>query len=455
MSRAPISKSKNYTWHQIGDKENQPIAFIAPSNAWSQEVIKKRIDLLVAKGFCVICPLYKSDSEEYFLVDPREKHEEVERMRGSITPAVSEIDGANQIIEAIEAGIDIMPLMGGENFEKKIPHILEYFAKHPEGKNMAVRIFGLSNATFANYLAAQGICDFVSSPFLSVISDSDDGKKDYDAIAEALLKVMKRQSGEHVREFKVMEGEDEVRNISTKHYPLNIGPLIEAAEKKVIAEGFNPTGNYSIEFEGFIEIGSRRRILDIASIVRNFLKAHKDNPPQFMVCGIFSTRFDAAKGYNKLSHDEETLIALSDNNIEAIFAKRLDLKKDLAAAITDNTERRKVEFSPELTAKIQDQDYELTKEDIATVIKHENLQIRQLHEDLRGVAQEYKIPLLLSADFGHAANMGIVPCGDYICEVNEKNVSAYCDLTSRPAKDLHATKVVKAEDKGSQAVAKA
>jgi len=432
MSKPQTSKSQNYTWHQSGDEKNPRIAFIAPSNGLGQEVIKKRIELLVNKGFCVSYPLYESDSgEKFFLVDPRVRREGFERMKGSITPAVSETDGADQIIETIESGIDIMPLMGGESFEKKIPHILKYFADNPEKKNMAVRIFGLSNATFANYLAAQEICSFVSSPFVKAISDSDDGKKAYHQVVKDLLKVMKREPFEKSRQFKVLEGE--ICNISTRHYPLNVGTFSEAAQKEVITGGFNPAGNYSIEVEGFIELGSRRRTINIADCVKSFLEAHIDNPPQFMVCGLFCTRFDGAKGYNELFYDEEGLISVSDENIEAIFAKRSGLKTDMAAAIKDNSEKRKIEFSPEFTAKIQAEG-ELMKEDIVAVIKHENLQIKQLHADLKVVALEHGIPVLLSTDFGHASNMGIVPCGDYSWKVNEKNVSASCDLNPRPTK---------------------
>lgn len=183
-----------YKWESYGNESNPVIALLAPSDALSQEIIEGRKDRLVRMGFCVKMP--KFDETEGLLVEPnifRKKS----RIDGGVSPAVSKEVGANQIIESINKGWNIVALMGGESFKDKIPLILDHFEHNTRNDSIPrVKIFGMSDTTYANILASHGICDFVSTPFTNIFyrSETDDVLKNQ---ADNLEKALKKTPANH------------------------------------------------------------------------------------------------------------------------------------------------------------------------------------------------------------------------------------------------------------------
>jgi hypothetical protein len=104
-------------------------AFVAPSNGISenegQGLIKQRIDSLVEKELCVKVPQYKDGllAVESEVIGRKTSN----RMGTTISPATSNESGASQIIDCIANGWNIMPWMGGDNFENKIPITRTFF----------------------------------------------------------------------------------------------------------------------------------------------------------------------------------------------------------------------------------------------------------------------------------------------------------------------------------------
>lgn len=156
----------NYSWETFGDDSKPVIALIAPSNGIGREEIEQRIIPLTNKGFCVKVALYTDGN--IVVESDVEGRVQSDRMGTTFFPATSSGTGANQIIDCIKNGWNIMPLMGGDSFQDKIPLIIHYFEEHPEEKNIDVKMFGMSNSTYATILANRNICSFTSTPFTSV-----------------------------------------------------------------------------------------------------------------------------------------------------------------------------------------------------------------------------------------------------------------------------------------------
>ncbi|NBO24904.1 MAG: hypothetical protein EBU93_06705, partial [Chlamydiae bacterium] len=133
----------NYKWVSFGEDYNPVVAFIAPSNGIEgeagQKLISQKIAVLIAKGFCVKIPQYENDA---LVIEPEITRQSSERLRPTVSPAVSEETGANQVIESIQNGWNMMPWMGGDSFENKIPLILKHFEENPQDRDPNVKIFG-------------------------------------------------------------------------------------------------------------------------------------------------------------------------------------------------------------------------------------------------------------------------------------------------------------------------
>lgn len=410
-------KDKKYYWKQAGNPENRRIAVIAASNFLSQEFIQKRIAELVDLGFCVEFPVYKDkEGQEFLLMDPLlDRGDASHRIAGSGSPAVSDIDGASQIIEAIEAGIDMMPLMGGDSFEKKISIILQYFSENPEKKNMEVRFFGLSNSTYANFLSRDGICHFVATPFISVISEARRGDKRFFQVSQDLTDLLKGNFQGCKRKLKAAQEGFTVPNSSTSHYPMNIAPFIDFVENKF--EEFEKP--YSLEFEAFIESGTEVSLLNFKWILETLFKNHANNLPEFVVCSLITSRFDGNRGYARLSYDENGLIELSEDNCERIFQNSSQLKEYIS---TFAEEIKKDSAPSEYRQDVLDiieSGKEFTRQDVFKIMQYENDVIIKRRQDIAAVCSRFNVPLLFSSDFGHAANMSIIPSGESNLAIRE------------------------------------
>jgi hypothetical protein len=331
-------------WKLYGDEGAKIIALIAPSNGIAgvagQERIKSRIDLLVEKGFRVMVPEY-DDGNLVFEANVAGRVESLVAGQ-TVSPAVSPDVGARQIIEAIENGWNIMPYMGGDRFQDKIPLIVQYFEENPDKKNPDVQIFGMSNSTYATILSSRGICSFTSTPFTSFFVNA---KIDSNFVESAnkLESVMKGESYA-VESSVIQDPENKLTDLTqTFHYPLNSGNIVwENKKEERIGKKFQdsentktieeiraeenlkslqipPDKSWSISVEGFLQ-GFDRKKLNYSGNLKEFLKLHAGHLPSFVEVGNLVTRFDGTGGYANLLHDEGTGEIMIDRyNVNKVY----------------------------------------------------------------------------------------------------------------------------------------
>lgn len=426
----------NYSWQSFGDETNKIIALIAPSNGRNQDYIKARIDLLVAQGFCVKAPQYEDGN----LVVQSNLTTSDSRIFNSFFPAVVPETGAAQIIDCIRNGWNIMPYMGGDSFEEKLPAILDYFKQHPDEKNPEVKIFGVSNATFATFLQAQGICTFVSTPFPYCIVQAE-SDKNYKIPAGELLKIMREEDAEIYPRKVITNPENKLSSIKqTKHYVLNTGPLCcdVGEEYQHLSSNIRlqipESEKWSVAIEGFIENGDKTRLVNYGYLLEKFLEKHQNNLPQFIEIGCFATRLDGINGYQSLVHNKNGLIEISDYNVDKILQK----ESSLMAAIKDilqKQEERKIPsnrrsiFPDQVREKVLKNEV-LIKEDIIEILKQENQLIGNLQNIFKGIAEKFSIPLIFNARYGHTANMAVVNGGDNVCHLQHDQFAL--EMIARP-----------------------
>jgi hypothetical protein len=413
-----MRQQTQYRWQSAGEINNPVIAYIAPSNLISQDIIQKRIDMLVRNGFCVKYPVYDDQ-----LLAPKELdgRKSGGRMGDQVSsPAVNIQDGANQVIDCIVNGWNIMPLMGGDSFEQKLPLIIKYFEEHPEHKNPRVKFFGLSNATFAAFLQASGICRFIATPFLSAITRSDEGQQQYQKAAQELLKIMREESTESHSRPILFEPSNQLSKIyKTTHYVLNVGPICADIKDDYKDLGLSlkiPDGQkWSMAFEGFIENGSGIRLVNYHHLIREFLIQHKDNLPQFIEIGNIATRLDGVEGYQNLHHDQNGLIELSDQNINKILKDEEKLRNYVKKIIAlqdkgDIPQDKKTPFPAIILQKVSHGET-LDSGDIVQIIEQENSRIKFIQAEVIRASEEFGISLILNNRYGHTDNMAVVDGG--------------------------------------------
>lgn len=434
----------NYSWVSFGDKNDPAIAFIAPSSGFggeeAQNQIQQRIDLLVDKGFYVKVPRYENGSLMLEPEVPNQKNSD--RLGTTISPATSDETGASQIIYCILSGLNMLPLMGGDSFENKIPLIVKYFEEHPEQKNPQVKIFGMSNSTYATILAGHGICSFISSPFVNVFNRAKSDPKHFLRPAQELEKLLKNQETETYSRRIISSPINKLDNIThTFHYPLNFGNIAKKEHVELLQIPENQTWSFSIE--GFLQIPRKQLIAGYGGCLYDFLQHHQNNPPAFIEIGNIATRLDGRDGYENLFHDEETgEIAIgedieSDYNVNKVYANKSKLAKDLGALFAEKTnlesainesepkkqrwmnrQIRLLSLMPnEIFQKINNSNQTLEpqgldKEDIATILRSQNLVLQEVANEIKEVANHFQIPLIQNPRNGHCANMSVVNGGN-------------------------------------------
>ncbi len=229
-----------FEWKTFGDEANPVIALISPSNAPSGEVgqklISTRIKMLTEIGLCVKAPAFIDENgSEFLLIEPEvEGRANSERIKGTMSPAVSPKTGADMIIECIDKGWNMMPIMGGDSFIQKIPLIIEAFESSPEKKDPSVKFFGLSDATHASILASHGICSFISTPFTSILARNESFLEE---AKDNLSKALRGESVNSSARLIISNPTDKLAEVKESfHLPLNIGTICnEAYERKFLA----------------------------------------------------------------------------------------------------------------------------------------------------------------------------------------------------------------------------
>ncbi len=469
-----VSSVMNYTWASFGKDNNPTIAFVAPSNGIGgeegQRLIRQKIGSLVEKELRVKVPQYKDGS---LLVESEVIGRKTSNRLGTtISPAVSNESGASQIIDCILNGWNIVPWMGGDNFENKIPIIVKHFEAHPEQKNPNIKMFGVSNSTYATILASRGICSFISTPFISVFDRAKSDPEHFSAPAQELEKLLKGQETEPYSRSIIYNPDNKLSDVrQTFHYPMNFGNItweIERAQrvKKNLQDPSNnkseeelvkeesltslqtPEGQtWSISIEGFLQKPSSQLMVRYGNCLHEFLQQHQDHLPAFIEIGNIATRLDGKNGYQNLLHDEATgQIVISediesDYNVNKVYADRQKLAQDVKELFDEKTklessindvsfnslpprQQRLMErqlqllsFTPneifqKLNHDIALDEQGLNKEDIANILRSQNLVQLEIMRDLMLVATEYKIPLIQNTRNGHCANMSIVNGGN-------------------------------------------
>ncbi|MBU6339751.1 MAG: hypothetical protein KGQ36_07275 [Rickettsiales bacterium] len=378
-----IAKS-NYNWVSYGNESNPVIALIAPSNAFAdkagQKIINVRINKLVEKGFCVKVPKFNDGS---LLVEPEfEGRKKSERLMDSVSPAVSKEVGASQIIDCISKGWNIMPFMGGDGFEEKIPLLIDYYSRNPQEKNSAVKFFGMSNSTYATALMSHGICSFVSTPFTNIFLRSDPASELFDEKlilpAEGLEKTLKGQRVEDFSRKIICDSTKKLDSIKTTfHYPLNSGNISQEVRGNKLLH--IPSDQiWSISVEGFIQRPGNKELIEYAGLLDKFLEQHRDNLPAFIEIGNLATRLDGQNGYSNLLHDKETgLISIESYNIKKLLSQRKDLNS----------------------------------ETVVEMLKWQNSILEKIIKEVSEVASKHGVALIQNTRNGHCANMDIVQGG--------------------------------------------
>ena len=477
MSKQQAHKSlassvMNYTWASFGKDENPTIAFVAPSNGIGgeegQRLIKQRIDSLVEKELCVKVPQYKDDSlaVESEVIGRKTSNQ----MGTTISPATSNESGASQIIDCIANGWNIMPWMGGDNFENKIPIIVKHFEDHPEQKNPNVKMFGFSNATYATILAGRGICSFISTPFISIFDRAKSDPQHFLTQAQELEKLLKGQETETYPRSIIYNPDNKLSEVKqTFHYPLNIGTvyweiesgqrikknLRDSSNRKVEAELIEEeklrslqipeNQTWSISIEGFLQNLARQSIVGYGNFLHEFLQQHQDHLPAFIEIGNIATMLDGKNGYENLFHDEVTgQILVNDYNVDKVYANRQKLAQDVKALFDEKTKLESsigdikfrdlkpkqqgsmkrqlqllslmpIEIFQKLNQDLSEQGSKhqvFDKEDITKILLSQNLIQSEIIKDITLVATKLKIPLIQNTRNGHCANMSIVNGGN-------------------------------------------
>lgn len=404
----------HYKWQTAGNPSNPIIAFLAPSSTVKEEVIKRRIDRLVDLGFCVKFPEYANGNivaETY--------------NKGAI--AVDGQTGAQQIIEAIKNGWDIMPLMGGKGFEVKTPHIVEYFKHHPEHKNKNVRFYGFSNATNASILESHDICSYISTPFIP--------GKTSKPIHEDLKYVFQNDEVKKYGRNIIYNPENKLADVSkTKHYALNSGVAFDLIEKNNIdLLKVKPGEKWSLGIEGPLQRFARQdRQINYKYVFDKFLAHHqaRGTLPQYIEMGAITPNISRNRfEHVRLFHDLETGEVLENSeNIKRIvdnkesFQKHLkDVYRNFTNAPDDKKAKMlkgetKVAFFPQLqnlVAKYGSLDnLSLDADDAKLIIAGQNWLMQNQKNRIAEIAKKYNVPLVQNGRFGHHANFGVVNAGD-------------------------------------------
>jgi hypothetical protein len=415
-----------YNWTSYGDSKNPVIALIATSNGFEgeegQKILRDRIDVLVNRGFCVKVPIY---GDGKVVVQTDVSGRESSRISGTVTPAVDPETGANQVIDCIRFGWNVMPLMGGDSFERKIPLIAAYFKQNPEHKRPAVKIFGFSNSTFATILASRGICSFISTPFSSVFT-----RKGFEAQAKQLELVMKGENTEQYHRAILQDPTNSLNDLQeTYHYPVNIGVIDKEIDH--IKAGDNTLclsveeGNWSLGFEGFLQRTDKVFPLNYPYLLEKFLENHQKNPPKFIEMGNFATRLDGANGYANLNHDDAGFISINEANIGKLLQNQKKLKEDVAKIAKEKegleqkpnqsvSEQRSLmilSLIPQEVFEKSQGDQDFNRDDVIKILKAQNETTKIIRDEISQVAEKLNIPLILNTRNGHCANMSIVNGG--------------------------------------------
>ncbi len=376
-------------WQSFGAESDPIIALVGLSDVFPDlEIIKGRINSLVARGLCVKVPKFSESREPFddLLVEPNLVRF-ASRIPGALTPAVSPETGKLLIVECINSGWNIAAFMGGESCENKIMPVIEYFESHPRDKSKPlITIFGMSDTTYANILANRGICNFVSTPFTNIffrsLTDPD--------LQESATRLAMVLRGEEVVEFPrslICDLTNKLVNLEPIfHYPFNAGVLGSEIKGPQLLQ-IPSDQRWGISVEGFIEkVGGEE--INYPDLLNNFLKLHKSNPPVFVEVGNIATRRDGKGGYANLLHGDDGKILINEGNI----------------------------------GKIQSGNLGVDREEIETILASENEKIEITLKRLSFVANHHRVALIQNTRNGHCANMDIVAGGLIKVEVRDKEV---------------------------------
>ncbi|MES2676721.1 MAG: hypothetical protein V4612_00195 [Pseudomonadota bacterium] len=417
--------ASSYQWQTVGDSSNPIIALIATSSGLGQVDIQNKISALVAAGFCVKYVRYSDGS----LVNQHNDGNEM--VREAVDPKI----GAEQIIDCINNGWNMMPTMGGWSFQNKVPFVVDYFEKNPDQKNLAVKMFGFSDNTFATILQSNGICQFICSTALYCLLRQSPARfapveiEKYQIAAQELVDLLR--TGKVVLEPRTILFNPDNKLDSLEEfefYPMHCGNPFHSLTidendeqydlRHLDSSFFEPSEKYAIALEGFIQRpGALISCNENADQLLDRFLAQKQQQgkllPECIEINLFTTRLDGEAGYHYLVYDQDSgLIEKSAFNIEKLLKNQSKIKATLLEISkgqkSSNDAYTKVDS--ELLDRVRSGE-DLNKEDITKLIDSENKQIEILQEKILAVAQKYNIPVIQNFRFGHSLNMSTVGGG--------------------------------------------
>jgi hypothetical protein len=415
---------QKWSWKRFGPTnppQNKFLYLIAPSSSYtnSQAKIRQRIDLLTGLGFVVYVPKFSGDK---LLLDPSINQNECEDsfLRDAVAPEA----GAEQIISAIRGDAHgyvqgskeqycIMPLMGGDSFEKKLEPVLDHFSQNKGQKNLNSIICGYSNASCASFLAERGICQYVSTPFANIFTRSE---AECEQQKNNLLEFLKNPQSfreEHREEsFLAVAGQQNPQKIVTNHYIFNGGPFIDGIAGRKI--DFNPKKPWSIAIEGFAtKSRNRGEIMWKRNVERFFGICTKNgNLPEYFEVGIIASRMDGSNNSKKLQFDDECRIAKSDYNLAILRNQSARLIESMDEIIKkckddENSESAVLraagmgEVQKIIAEYDQNEKPQLSDESLKKIIDWQNNISDLVYEDIKAVCEENGVMMLKNPQLGH------------------------------------------------------
>ncbi len=429
------SSVKNYEWVSFGDASNPTIALIAPSDGEAGESGKERVktlkNILVARGFCVKMPEYTDGS---LVIEKTVEGRKYSAKMNTITPAVSSDVSANQVIDCVGNGWNMLPLRGGDGFEKTVPIIAQHFEANPQDKNPNVKIFGFSNSTYATILASRGICSFISTPFVNIFDPNRSGEFQPSA---QVLELEKLLTGEEVETYPrriIYNPDNKLSSVrKTFNYPMNFGTVVSLTkeENRGLLQ-IEPSQNWSLSVEGFLQTFGELYAIDYAHFLNKFLSQHREHLPSFIEIGNLVTRLDGRNGYQNLLHDEATgQILVNEENVDKLYAGREKLAVDVKAFLSKKSQLElQISDSDFNSSPQEDQQHAIRqlrlislipdelskkshydKDDVINILHSQNLIQAEVMLEIEEVVKHHRVPLIQNTRNGHCANMSIVNGG--------------------------------------------
>ncbi len=491
--KSELPKPPNYIWKRFIDPDFQDadltdtggskknLAIIATSSGFipsqtTDDWIKGRAKALKDVGCEIYVPQFIYSDGTSSLVFEKSHEIAHGKVGGSnnstlIDRGVSAENGVKQIVECVEAGLDIFPFMGGMSFVDKTAAIIDHFngsdAKKPE---KPVRIFNFSDVSHAAFLQSHhpDIFRFYSTTssrdlYLDKVSAAASCREEYDEIKKRnfdnLCKIIQEDAiDSYPRQTLFLPQRMEIDLKEVQYFPMHSDMIMaDAIDFDIVRGGrgnlsagenrfgkmlkpaykLNTTKPYILGFESFLQqpSGSKEFDNNFGDYLDEFLqqRAKISQLPVAIEMGLFETRIDGDNGYADGAfrlHDENTgLIKVDSFNVDRLFVHKDKISKQIKqiieaqssqSSVIVDRERVVTQIPESVKAKVEN-DIELEKADIAAILEVENQKILERQNEIRQICEKYNIALIANHRHGHSLNQGVIGGGLVNVRIDERH----------------------------------